>query len=438
MQRIYGLAFKEQKELDDYLAMLEEAKKRDHRKLGQELDLYLVSNLVGSGLPLFTPRGTVLREELNRFSQELREREGYQRVWTPHIAKKELYEVSGHWEKFGDEWLKVTSQETNDELVMKPMNCPHHQQIYASRPRSYRDLPIKYMETTTDYRDEKAGELLGLARVRSLTQDDSHTFCTPDQIKEIMAMLVAVVKEFYDSVGLSLRVRLSYRDDSDGYLGSPELWQKAQSTLKEVVEDSKLEYFIAEGEAAFYGPKIDFLARDALGRETQVATPQLDFVQPERFKLAYIDHEGHEKTPVMIHFALLGSIERFLSVYIEHTAGKFPVWVAPEQIRLITVNQEDATVKFAESLANKAKSLGLRINLDNSNESVGKKIRSSEVYKVPYTVVIGDKEIDSQSVTPRVRTDLLEDGREANAMPIDDFFAKVVEESKNRANKSTI
>jgi threonyl-tRNA synthetase len=262
MQRIYGLAFNTDQELADYMVKLEEAQARDHRKLGQELDLYVISPLVGAGLPLFTPRGTVIREELNKFSQEIRERHGYQKVWVPHIAKQELYEVSGHWAKFGDEWLKVQSQETTDQLVMKPMNCPHHQQIYASRPRSYKDLPIKYMETTTVYRDEKAGELMGLSRVRAITQDDSHAFCTPEQIKEIMSMLVGVVRDFYKVLDLPLKVRLSFRDSSDGYLGDQALWDHAQNILKEVTEENGLEYFVGEGEAAFYGPKIDFMATD--------------------------------------------------------------------------------------------------------------------------------------------------------------------------------
>ncbi len=437
MQRIYGLAFNSEHDLKDYLNLLEEAKKRDHRKLGRELDLYFISPLVGSGLPLFTPRGTTLRDELNKFSQELREREGYQRVWTPHIAKKQLYEVSGHWDKFGEEWLKVQSQETDDELVLKPMNCPHHQQIYASRPRSYKDLPIKYMETTTDYRDEKAGELLGLSRVRSITQDDSHTFCTPDQIKEIMGILVKIVQEFYEAVGLELKVRLSFKEDSDAYLGNNDLWEKAQTILKEIAEESKLEYFIAEGEAAFYGPKIDFLAKDALGREVQVATPQLDFIQPERFNLTYTDKDGIEKTPVMIHFALLGSIERFIGVYIEHTAGKFPVWLAPEQIRLLTVNQEEKTVEYAKTLVHKAKALGLRITLDNSNESIGKKIRLAEVYKVPYTIVIGEKEIASSKLTPRVRKDILV-GEKFNEISSEEFLTTIKNEAKSRVTKSSI
>ncbi|HUP26342.1 MAG TPA: threonine--tRNA ligase, partial [Candidatus Limnocylindrales bacterium] len=330
MQRVYGVAFTSKEELHNHLQMLEEAKKRDHRRLGQELDLFVISPLVGAGLPLFTPRGTVLREELNRYSQELRYQEGYERVWTPHIAKQILYETSGHWAKFGDEWLKVVSQETKDNLVMKPMNCPHHQQIYASRLRSYRDLPLKYMETTTDYRDEKGGELIGLARVRAITQDDSHTFCTPEQIEDVIKMLVNIVQDFYKVLNLPLKVRLSFRDDSDAYLGDLALWDKAQSILRKIVEETGLEYYEGIGEAAFYGPKIDFMGQDAMGRELQLATPQLDFVQPERFGLTYVDQDGAEKTPVMVHFALLGSIERFLAAYIEHTAGRFPVWLAPE------------------------------------------------------------------------------------------------------------
>jgi threonyl-tRNA synthetase len=437
MQRLYGAAFATDKELKQHLATLEEARKRDHRKLGQELDLFVTSPLVGAGLPLFTPRGTVLREELNRFSQELREREGYQKVWVPHLAKKELYEISGHWEKFGDEWLKVQSQETSDDLVMKPMNCPHHQQIYASRPRSYRDLPIKYMETTTVYRDEKAGEMLGLARVRSITQDDSHTFCRPDQIKEVMGTLVGIVHEFYAAVGLPLKVRLSFRDNSDNYLGNAKLWERAQHTLQEVVEEAGLEYYEGIGEAAFYGPKIDFMVTDALGRELQVATPQLDFIQPERFGLKYADKDGSEKTPVMIHFALLGSIERFLAAYIEHTAGRFPIWLAPEQIRLITVNQEQQTVAFADEMKAQAQKLGLRVHIDNTNESVGKKIRAAEVVKVPYSIVIGEKEIGTKQVAPRIRQDMVVIDAPVT-LGAEEFLKTVVNEAKGRVLKTSL
>ncbi len=437
MQRIYGLAFATPKELRQHLDMLEEAKKRDHRKLGQELDLFLFSDMVGSGLPLFTPRGTVLREQLTAFSNELRERYDFQKVWIPHMTKKDLYQASGHWAKFSDELFLVKSQETSDELVLKPMNCPHHTRIYASQSRSYRDLPVRYLETTTIYRDEKTGELGGLNRVRSATQDDSHVFCRPDQIETEINQLLDCANELYRTVDLKLRVRLSYRDDSDAYLGAPELWQSAQEQLKNAVVANKLDYFEQDGEAAFYGPKIDFMATDAIGREHQLATVQLDFVQPERFGLDYIAEDGSKQQPVMIHSALLGSIERFLSVYIEHTAGKFPVWVAPEQIRLISVNQEDVTVNFANDIRRTAKRLGLRVEVDNTNESVGKKIRASELAKVPYTVVIGEKEITSQQVTPRIRKDMAVQP-EPQAITIDEFLKTVAHEAKSRTHKTSL
>lgn len=437
MQRLYGVAFETPKELRQYLDMLEEAKKRDHRKLGQELDLFVFSDMVGSGLPLFTPRGTVLREELSRYSNELREKYGFQKVWVPHITKKDLYEASGHWAKFGDELFLVNSQETSDELVMKPMNCPHHTRIYASQPRSYRDLPVRYLETTTVYRDEKTGELGGLSRVRSITQDDSHVFCRNDQIEVEINNLLSAASDLYSTVGMGLRVRLSYRDESDAYLGSPELWETAQDQLKSAVVANDLDYFEEEGEAAFYGPKIDFMATDAIGREHQVATVQLDFVQPERFGLEYTAEDGSKSRPVMVHCALLGSIERFLSVYIEHTAGKFPIWLAPEQVRIITVNQELTTTDFAGEILIKAKELGIRATVDNDNESVGKKIRSAEVWKVPYTLVIGEKEISGGRVTPRVRQDLVVIAAHPE-LSVEDFLKTVANETKSRVQKTSL
>jgi threonyl-tRNA synthetase len=437
MQRLYGVAFTTEQDLNDYLKQLEEAKQRDHRKLGQELDLYVFSDMVGAGLPLFTPRGTVLREEFTAFSNSLRQRYGFEKVWIPHVTKKELYETSGHWSKFGDELFLVKSQETSDQFVMKPMNCPHHTRIYASQPRSYRDLPIRYLETTTIYRDEKTGELAGLSRVRAVTQDDSHVFCRQDQIEQEINSLLAAANELYTTVDMPLKVRLSYRDDSDAYLGDPKQWQSAQEQLKNAVLANKLKYYEEKGEAAFYGPKIDFMATDAIGREHQVATVQLDFVQPDRFKLEYIGDDGAVHTPVMIHCALLGSIERFLSVYIEHTAGRFPVWVAPEQVRLITVNQEEKTVTFAEKVQSKAKELGLRVTVDNSNESVGKKIRAAEVAKVPYTIVIGEKEIDSGEVTPRIRHDMAV-MEVPLTLGIDEFLKTVANEAKGRVLKSSL
>lgn len=437
MQRIYGAAFATEKELRQHLVMLEEAKKRDHRKLGQELDLFVFSDMVGSGLPLFTPRGTVLRDELANFSNQLRQAYGFEKVWSPHITKKELYEASGHWAKFGDELFLVKSQETSDSFVMKPMNCPHHTRIYASQVRSYRDLPIRYLETTTDYRDEKSGELGGLNRVRALTQDDSHAFCRQDQIETEINNLLSAANELYATVDMKLRVRLSYRDESDAYLGDMQLWKSAQEQLKNAVIANKLDYFEQDGEAAFYGPKIDFMATDALGREHQVATVQLDFVMPERFGLNFADEAGSSQRPVMIHCALLGSIERFLSVYIEHTAGKFPVWLAPEQVRLISVNQEEKTVAFADKVLHQAKELSLRVTVDNSNESVGKKIRAAELLKVPYTVVIGEKEITSGNVTPRVRKDIAV-SEEAKTYQIAEFLKTVAHEAKGRVSKTSL
>ena len=437
MQRIYGVAYESQKELDAHLGMLEEAKKRDHRRLGQELDLFVFSDMVGSGLPLFTPRGTVLRDELAAFSNQLRQAYGFEKVWTPHITKKELYEASGHWAKFGDELFLVKSQETSDELVLKPMNCPHHTRIYASQARSYRDLPIRYLETTTDYRDEKTGELGGLNRVRAITQDDSHVFCRDDQIETEINNLLAAATELYATVGMDLRVRLSYRDDSDAYLGSKELWATAQKQLKNAVIVNNLDYFEQEGEAAFYGPKIDFMATDAIGREHQVATVQLDFVQPERFNLEYVAEDDSRHHPVMIHCALLGSIERFLSVYIEHTSGKFPVWLAPEQLRIISVNQEDATLSYAADIAAQAKKLGVRVVVDNSNESVGKKIRATEVCKVPYSLVIGQKEIESGQLVPRIRKDMAVT-EEQKAYSADELLKTIANEAKARVSKSSL
>ncbi len=410
MQRLYGVAFATQEELDTYIENLEQAKLRDHRKLGRELDLYTTSDLVGVGLPLFTPRGTVLRDIFAQYSNQLRQRHGFEKVWTPHITKKELYETSGHWAKFGDELFLVTSQETSDKMALKPMNCPHHTQIYASRPRSYRDLPVRFLETTTDYRDEKTGELGGLNRVRSLTQDDSHVFARPDQIENEINSLLISARELYQTIGMQLKVRLSYRDDSDGYLGDMELWKSAQAQLKSAVIANDLMYFEEKGEAAFYGPKIDFMATDAIGREHQVATVQLDFVQPEQFGLEYADSESNAQRPVMIHCALLGSIERFLSVFIEHTAGWFPFWAAPEQVRILTINDtvldyvDEITSVLSETvLMQPVKYNEVRFTTDDRNESLGKKIREATTMKIPVQLIVGPKDKESREVSVRTQ-----------------------------------
>lgn len=411
MQRLYGVAFATQEELDAHLHMLEEAKKRDHRKLGKDLDLYTMSPLVGVGLPMFTPRGTILREKAAQLSNQLRKERGFEMVWTPNITKKDLYETSGHWAKFGDELFLVKSQETTDEMVLKPMNCPHHTQIFASKPRSYRDMPVRFLETTTDYRDEKTGELGGLNRVRSLTQDDSHVFCRPEQIEQEVNGLLDCARELYSTFGMKLRVRLSYRDDTDAYLGERELWDSAQAQLKDAVLKSGLEYFEQEGEAAFYGPKIDFMATDAIGREHQLATVQLDFVQPERFGLSYTDEQGSPAQPVMLHSATLGSLERFLSVYIEHTGGWFPFWIAPEQIRILTINDQ-----VMEYVAEVKKTLDdtllmrpikyneLRYTVDDRNESLGKKIREASAWKIPVQLIIGQKDVEAREISVRTQS----------------------------------
>jgi threonyl-tRNA synthetase len=411
MQRLYGVAFATQEELDAYLERLEQAKLRDHRKLGKELDLYTVSNLVGAGLPLFTPRGTVLRDIMAQYSNQLRQARGFGKVFTPHITKTALYETSGHWAKFGDELFLVTSQETDDNFALKPMNCPHHTQIFASRPRSYKDMPVRYLETTTDYRDEKTGELGGLNRVRSLTQDDSHVFCRPDQIEGEIDGLLASARELYGTIGMNLRVRLSYRDDGEGYLGDQSLWESAQAQLKSAVIANELDYFEQEGEAAFYGPKIDFMATDAIGREHQVATVQLDFVQPGRFGLTYTDTDSQPQQPVMIHCALLGSIERFLSVFIEHTGGWFPLWAAPEQIRILTINDtvldyvaEIEDVLRGTVLMSPVKYNELRFTRDDRNESLGKKIREATTWKIPVQLIVGPKDQESREVSVRTQS----------------------------------
>ena len=411
MQRIYGVAFATQEELDEYLNRLEVAKQRDHRKLGKELDLYTTSPLVGIGLPLFTPRGTILRDIVAQYSNQLRQKFGFEKVWTPHITKKDLYETSGHWAKFGEELFLVKSQETSDEMALKPMNCPHHTQIFASRPRSYRDMPVRYLETTTDYRDEKTGELGGLNRVRSLTQDDSHIFCRTDQIEDEINNLLSAARELYGSINMKLRVRLSYRDESDSYLGDLSLWDSAQNQLKSAVEKVGLDYFEQEGEAAFYGPKIDFMATDAIGREHQVATVQLDFVQPQRFGLEYADADGNFTTPVMIHCALLGSVERFLSVFIEHTGGWFPFWATPEQVRILTIN--DAVLEYVDKITTILSDITLmepvryndvRFTIDSRNESLGKKIREATSMKIPVQLIVGPKDMEANEVSVRTQS----------------------------------
>ncbi len=402
LQRVYGTAFATEEELLAYLDQLEQARKRDHRRLGAELDLFLFSDLVGAGLPLFTPKGNTLREVLGQFLQSLQEPAGYERVWIPHIAKAELYKVSGHWDKFKEDLFHVRGK-NSEEFVMKPMNCPHHNQIYASRPRSYRDLPIRYAEITTNYRDEQTGELHGLSRVRSLTQDDGHVYCRPDQVMDEVMTIYRIIKKVYETFAMPLTIRLSLHDPEhkEKYLGEDEVWESAESQLKQALENMNEPSFIGLGEAAFYGPKLDFLATDAIGRQWQVATIQLDFNQPERFQLTYTDSDGQEKRPVMVHRAIYGSIERFLSILIEHYAGDFPLWLAPVQVAILPISER--FMGYALKVQDQLKQHGLRVWLDQSNESIGKKIRNAETAHYPVMLIVGQKEEDSHTVSVRTR-----------------------------------
>lgn len=402
LTRIYGLAFDTVEELEAYEKQIAEAKERDHRKLGKELDLFTFSDLIGPGLPLFTPKGTLMRDLIVEKIMQIQSKFGYQKVSIPHITKSDLYKTSGHWDKFGDELFKVKGQ-SDTEFVLKPMNCPHHTQIFDSKPRSYKELPIRYAETTMVYRDEQQGELLGLSRVRSITQDDGHVFCTVEQIEQEVENIVNVIREFYQSLGMykegNFWVSLSVRDsqDPDSYLGDKDTWDKAENILETVAQKLSLPYKKIEGEAAFYGPKLDFMFLDALGRERQLATAQLDFVMPDRFKLSYVDQTGTKQTPVMIHRAIAGSLERFMAIMIEHFAGAFPLWLSPEQIRVIPVS--DAQKEYATHVYTELKAIGLRVTLEDHNDSLGKKIRSAKKDKLPYFIVIGDKEIQEKNVT---------------------------------------
>lgn len=424
LTRVYGLAFETKEELDAYELQQEEAKKRDHRKLGKELDLFTISDLVGGGLPLFTPKGASLRESLGSYSQELQGNYGFERVWTPHMARTELYKHSGHYDKY-PERFEVTSAESTDVFMLKPMNCPHHAQLFARKPWSYRELPVRYMENTTNYRDEKHGELHGLSRVRSLSQDDGHVFCQETHIKEEIRNVIRMIKDLYAALKLNYKVRLSFRDDSDKFLGDAAMWERAQQTIKEVAQEEKLDTFEGSGEAAFYGPKLDYMVTDALGREWQCATVQLDFVQPERFGLSYIDSDGKEKRPVMIHKALLGSLERFISVYIEHTAGNFPLWLSPEQVYIIPIKETHADA--AQKINTLLKKSGVRTKLDVSDEGFGKKVRAAKNGKVPYTIIIGDKDMEAGKVTLESR-----DAGSLGQMTAEEVVAKIVKEIADR------
>lgn len=420
LQRVYGTLFATQEELDSHLTRIEEAKKRDHRKLGQELDLFTFSDLVGAGLPLFAPRGATMRNILAELITSIQKPLGYEPVWIPHIAKSELYKTSGHWDKFKEDLFHVTGK-SGEAFVMKPMNCPHHNQIFASKPRSYRDLPIRYAETTTNYRDEQTGELHGLSRVRSLTQDDAHVYCRPDQVEVEIMQAYSMIQKVYKAVDMSLRIRLSLRDpdQKEKYLGTDKVWEQAESTLRKTLSQMDEESFEGIGEAAFYGPKLDFIATDAIGREWQLATLQLDFMQPERFNLTYVDSDGQEKQPVMIHRAVLGSIERFMSVVIEHFAGDFPLWLAPVQVAILPISEKFAD--YAQIVASQLRDANVRVWIDESNESIGKKIRNAETMKYPIMLIVGQKEEEAKTVAIRARKQIT-DGPAEGVVPVKELL----------------
>ena len=426
LTRIYGMAFGSKEALATHEKQLEEAKKRDHRKLGKELGLFVFSDLVGPGLPLWTPRGTIIRELLNDYVWELRRARGYQRVTIPHITKKSLYETSGHWAKYAEDLFKIETREGH-LYAMKPMNCPHHAQIFDSSPHSYRDMPERYAETTMVYRDEQSGELSGLQRVLSITQDDAHVFCREDQIAEEASKIWDIVTSFYGTFGFILTPRFSRRDTKtpEKYLGSDEGWDKAEGALKKLMEDRKAEWVDGPGEAAFYGPKIDFMAKDSIGRVWQVATIQVDFNQPKNFGLVFTNNKGEKEQVVMLHAAIMGSIERFMSVIIEHTAGSFPVWLSPVQVTVVPVSEkhEDA----ARQLLEKLRSSDVRVTLDVSDNSLGKRIRAAKEMKVPYVIVLGDKEVETGKLTIEKR-----DGTKIEHIAQDGFLAQISEEIEQR------
>ncbi len=400
---------------------------RDHRQLGRELDLFTFSELVGPGLPLWTPKGTILRQEIDKFIWELREKNGYERVTIPHITKKDLYETSGHWEKFSEELFKITSRE-GKEYALKPMNCPHHTQIFDRKPHSYREMPQRYAETTMVYRDEQSGELGGLTRVLSITQDDAHVFCRHSQVKEEFLKIWDIIDTFYSAFGFKLRVRLSFRDPAapEKYLGTTEIWDKAEGELRAMAEERGADFFEGPGEAALYGPKLDFMGSNAAGREWQVATIQLDMNIPERFDLTCVIEKGEKERIVMIHAAIAGSLERCAAVLIEHYGGAFPLWLSPVQIAVLPVGE--AHHARAKEIAEALKVAGLRVILDESSESLGKKIRSVKQDKLPYFVVIGDKEVEAGDVTLEAR----EGGSEK--ITLDSLVEKLTNEIKNKSN----
>jgi len=427
LTRIYGLAFNTKEELEAYETQQEEARKRDHRKLGKELDLFTFSEYIGSGLPLYTPNGALIRKLLNEYIEELQTKEGYTQVWTPQIAKAELFKISGHYNKYKDDMFRVVSNYSEEEFFLKPMNCPQHTQIYASQPRSYRDLPLRYTDFAMLYRDERPGELNGLARVRSFSQDDCHIFCREDQVDYEVDKALEMTKKVMETFGFKYKYRLSTRnpEKKDSYLGDPKTWDKVEKWAEDIMKRNNIEYFDGPGEAAFYAPKMDLLVTDALGREWQLSTVQIDFVMPERFDLKYTDKDGKEKRPVMLHRAIIGSPERFIMILIESYAGNFPLWLSPTQIKVIPVRTTHN--EYAKKVFDLLKENNIRATLDDEDENLGGKVRDAKNQKLPYWIVIGDKEIESNTITLESR-----DKGNLGQMSVEELVSKLTEEIKNK------
>jgi threonyl-tRNA synthetase len=413
--------------LDKYILHLEEVKKRDHRRLGKQFDLFTFSPLVGSGMPLYTPRGALIRRLLNEYVEEMQRKEGYSQVWTPQIAKADLFKLSGHYDKYKADMFRVVSNYSDEEFYLKPMNCPQHTQIYASRPRSYRDLPIRLTDFAMLYRDERPGELNGLARVRSFSQDDCHIFCRQDQVDEEIDKALVMTKKIMESFNFTYRYRLSTRDPNqpEKYIGDPQMWDKVEKWAVEIMKRNSIEYYDGVGEAAFYAPKMDLMATDALGREWQLSTIQIDFFMPERFGLVYTDRDGSEKRPVMLHRAILGSAERFLMVLLEHYAGAFPLWLAPVQVKLVPISEKH--VEKAKEMQKEFEKQGIRVEIDDRNERMQGKIRDATLQKVPFIGILGDKEIEAGTLAVRTR-----EGKDLGPIKVQDFITKLENDIENK------
>ena len=425
MTRLYAISFPKKKLLDEYLVLLEEAKKRDHRRIGKEMELFMFSEMVGKGLPMWLPKGTALRLRLEDFLKKIQKRYGYQQVMTPHIGGKNLYVTSGHWDHYGkDSFQPIHTPEEGEEYLLKPMNCPHHCQIYAWKPRSYKDLPFRCAEFGTVYRYEQSGELHGLTRVRSFTQDDAHIFCRPDQVKDEFIRVMEIIQIIFGALKFdNFEAQISLRDpnDREKYIGSDEVWEQAERAIIEACEEKGLKTTTELGEAAFYGPKLDFMVKDALGRRWQLGTIQVDYNLPERFQLEYVGEDNQKHRPVMIHRAPFGSMERFVAVLIEHTAGHFPLWLCPDQVAILPVSEKYN--EYAQKLLQYYDEQGVRAVLDDRNEKIGRKIRDNELKRIPYMLIVGEKEQADGTVSFRQQG-----GGEQGVLPYEEFATKINDE----------